>query len=629
MKKLLSLILCLVLVTSVLVACTPDGCAHQYVDGVCQLCSETDVKYQASTDGQTATRCAHVYVDGVCTKCQDADANYVAPVAPVENGELTIAGNGKYLLVDPNGNYGGTRNRGQYGIGAPLNGMYDQPNTQYYTINDYYNMKSTKRADGTAERTIYTGFAPYQQTTRYSGIANSVAVLNYWGETVTTETELELIAKYEEANSTTLSSRESDTGLANMWKALGYNATVETFVSPGGTRQELVGAFRTWIEPRMAEGKMVFVHSQDNMDNRWRLIIGFDNVGTDDYATDDVIIFADANDNFDHYQDGYAISGAGRFERWWYDMTQLGTVSNKYKAVVVDPKQPVTIERVLKDMDTTELVQTKPENHIIRNRESNTSNSTTPGKDWLEAGSYGGSYNTSKYGSATPYNGFRDQYHNYHKFVDAYNLQSIENQRWALTGYRGFSQTHKSSCGLCAMFSMTMYYGFDRDIFNETAMVVKYESVNGVKVYNKGTSSTGNANMLMSLGAVNVEGRSYSTSEGMDAVIFKTFEDFAVFAVDNLGKKQPIAVSWFPHGGHWETIMCYDNMGTPDYIYDDIVVLADSGDSWDHYQDGFNVYPATLFYRQWMNSKKTSGQAYVVINRAGNEALMIADNNQA
>ena len=262
MKKLLSLILCLALITSILVACTPDGCAHQYVDGVCKLCSATDPNYKASTGGSpsnacphmfingickscnasdanyqpstggtTSTPCAHVYVDGACTKCQDIDANYVAPVAPVENGELTIAGNGKYLLVDSNGNYGGTRNRAKYGIGAPLSGMYDQPNTVYYTINDYYNMKSTKRADGTAERTIYTGFAPYQQTTRYSGIAGAVAVLNYWGVEVTTDTEVELIAKYEEANSTTLSARETDTGLANMWKALGYNAAVETFVS--------------------------------------------------------------------------------------------------------------------------------------------------------------------------------------------------------------------------------------------------------------------------------------------------------------------------------------------------------------------------------------------------------------
>jgi hypothetical protein len=64
---------------------------------------------------------------------------------------------------------------------------------------------------------------------------------------------------------------------------------------------------------------MVFVRSQDNMDNRWRLIIGFDNVGTDDYATDDVIIFADANDNFDHYQDGYNTLPAMLFFRQWYN----------------------------------------------------------------------------------------------------------------------------------------------------------------------------------------------------------------------------------------------------------------------------------------------------------------------
>ena len=149
MKKLLSLILCLALLSTVLVACTPEGCAHQYVDGVCKLCTEKDPKYQASTGGETTTPCAHVYVDGVCKNCQANDANYVAPSVVPASGELTIAGNGKYLLVDADGNYGGTLNRGKYGVGAPLNGMYDDDSQQYYTRNDFYNMKSTKMEDGT------------------------------------------------------------------------------------------------------------------------------------------------------------------------------------------------------------------------------------------------------------------------------------------------------------------------------------------------------------------------------------------------------------------------------------------------------------------------------------------------
>ena len=68
-------------------------------------------------------------------------------------------------------------------------------------------------------------------------------------------------------------------------------------------------------------------------------------------------------------------------------------------------------------------------------------------------------------------------------------------------------------------------------------------------------------------------------------------------------------------------------MGT-EYIYDDVIMLADSGDSWDHYEDGFDTYSATMFYRQWYNSKYATNQSHFVINRAGNQAIMLYDNNQ-
>lgn len=51
------------------------------------------------------------------------------------------------------------------------------------------------------------------------------------------------------------------------------------------------------------------------------------------------------------------------------------------------------------------------------------------------------------------------------------------------------------------------------------------------------------------------------------------------------------------------------NMGTPDYIYDDVVIIADSADVVDHYQDGYNIYNATLFYGRWFNGSHTTNQA--------------------
>ncbi len=53
-------------------------------------------------------------------------------------------------------------------------------------------------------------------------------------------------------------------------------------------------------------------------------------------------------------------------------------------------------------------------------------------------------------------------------------------------------------------------------------------------------------------------------------------------------------------GGHWVVVIGFDDMGT-DYIYDDVFIISDSNDYWDHYHDGYNTYPATQFYRFHFN----------------------------
>ena len=96
-------------------------------------------------------------------------------------------------------------------------------------------------------------------------------------------------------------------------------------------------------------------------------------------------------------------------------------------------------------------------------------------------------------------------------------------------------------------------------------------------------------------------------------MIFSTYEKFLTWVQDNLAKGTPMPVSWRPHSGHWEVIIGIDTMGT-DYIYDDVIVLADSHDTWDHYQDGYNTIPATMFYRQWYNGSFTYNQQYCVFD---------------
>ena len=63
-------------------------------------------------------------------------------------------------------------------------------------------------------------------------------------------------------------------------------------------------------------------------------------------------------------------------------------------------------------------------------------------------------------------------------------------------------------------------------------------------------------------------------------------------------------------------------MGT-DYIYDDVIILGASGGSWDHYQDGYIVSSASLFYRQWNSDFNLKlMQEWLVIDREANLSLV-------
>ena len=597
MKKKLSIILGVAAFVLPLISCEKPMCIHTYYEGICSICGETDAKYVPAEDSNPIKEeaCLHTYYDGVCSICGEVDTKYVPAEDRNPKPEPTPTVKGKHLILDEKGNYGGSLNRTKYGEGAPLNGLYDVENDEYYTVNDFYNMKSTD------QRTIYTNFAPYQQTMQdSSGLATAVAILNYFGEDVTVYNELELLKRYESLNNTTVygngTTRE---GLVKLFTNLGYAAKADTFVSSGSSRQEYVGAFRDWIWDELCKGNMIIVRYQDNMDSRWRVIIGYDKMGTADWNTDDVVIFADPYDGFDHYQDGYAIEGAGRFERWWQLLDKAGNTSNKYEYISVSPKTPITIERV--ENDPTEIApENVPENHLIRNAD----------------GSYGGTTDEKKYGAGTPLNGAYDHTdRNYHKFVDYYNMTSTET-RTILTNYRAFAQTMASSCGICSTFSVLMYYGYDINVYNELSLVEKYEKVNNSSIKGSGVGSSGLKTMLTSYGFKGVIADSYGRDNYKDesSMNFATYDIFAKFVLGNLSKGTPIPISWRPHGGHWEVIIGYDDMGT-EYIYDDVLVLADSGDSWDHYQEGYNTYPATLFYRQWYNGSFTWNQQYISFDK--------------
>ena len=73
---------------------------------------------------------------------------------------------------------------------------------------------------------------------------------------------------------------------------------------------------------------------------------------------------------------------------------------------------------------------------------------------------------------------------------------------------------------------------------------------------------------------------------------------FSKYIKESLKNKQPIIVCSNDWGGHYSVIIGYDDMGTDDYISDDIIILADPYDISDHISDGYTIFSYERFYWQ-------------------------------
>ena len=93
---------------------------------------------------------------------------------------------------------------------------------------------------------------------------------------------------------------------------------------------------------------------------------------------------------------------------------------------------------------------------------------------------------------------------------------------------------------------------------------------------------------------------------------FSTYQQFMEMIKYHLSNGRPIISTSNSGSAHFITVIGYDDMGT-DYIYDDVIITADSNDCKDHFQDGFTVYPATVFYRHDTSGNKNVLQQYLVI----------------
>lgn len=177
----------------------------------------------------------------------------------------------------------------------------------YFTTPDFYNMKSNKNL------TILSHYPTYQQSRENTcGPAAALTVLYYFGKT--DETEMSL-AKEMKTQPYPIGTNPGD--MVNYFKQLGWHTESNLTHGEFATYED----FAAFVHEQLKKNHPIMVENVE-WGGHWRVIIGYDTMGTDNML-DDVLILADPYDTCDHAQDGYAVQNATKFYAMWFDHSML------------------------------------------------------------------------------------------------------------------------------------------------------------------------------------------------------------------------------------------------------------------------------------------------------------------
>ena len=213
--------------------------------------------------------------------------------------------------------------RGENGLAGPASSDWyraaDYDASPYYAGYDFY------KGDNISDTLVLLdGFKTSQQASEWTCGPSSVRMVLNWFDILDGETEFSLSAMRDndKEGATTLD------GIISIFDKIGekYGAAWdedwalvttddldddlawEGYYLEGGAEDGLIPYF-------LSEGIPVIV-GWDEWGGHWQVIIGYDDMGTDD-TQDDVIILADPYDTTDHIQDGYLIESFERLVYGW------------------------------------------------------------------------------------------------------------------------------------------------------------------------------------------------------------------------------------------------------------------------------------------------------------------------
>lgn len=212
-------------------------------------------------------------------------------------------------------------------------GLADVQRSAYFRAPDFYNMKSNNNG-----LTIINNYKTYQQTTETTcGAAVALMVTYNYGDKRFEELQIsDMIGTKHERNADGeigASTRQ----LAGFFRNLGWEvlSSLDT-ANTEGVSFANIGEFAKFVQNHLGSSRPIMVESM-YWGGHWRIIIGYDTMGTPD-LTDDVLIFADPYDTQDHKQDGYTVQTLAGFYYTWKDVDMLPKDQRIQQWLVAQPR---------------------------------------------------------------------------------------------------------------------------------------------------------------------------------------------------------------------------------------------------------------------------------------------------
>lgn len=461
---------------------------------------------------------------------------------------------------------------------------------------DYYNTTSSDTL------TVLTGYKTYLQSTGWTcGMASIASVLEWYGvrdglndwdlSALRSSTSENGFARGTEINEMeNVFNKLTELGITGKW----------IITSSDQEGNETLLQDPEWLKAELEEGHPIIV-GWNSYGWHYQTIFGYDSMGTED-TNDDVLLVMDPYDTTDHNNDGYYIESYERLIYGTWTSPYSGISGTKF--ITAAPSKSWDYEPTMGEGITADY------SNIANFTDGNKMNYGTTADDLAEY------YSDTEY---VGYNGLagaatggyeRSGDHNYspyYKFYDFYNMEDDDQMR-ILTNFRTVQQSTEWSCGMSAASMVMNWFGM-LEKENEISLSTHKEQTDY-----PGTLLTGMEEVFTYMNDEYGQDWIWFTNKDLDdpegeesyigdyCLQAGTSEDWYGLIPYLLENDIPIMIGWDEWGGHWQVIVGYSDMGTPDATQDDILILADSYDTTDHNQDGYVIESFERLVYGWYTS---------------------------